>query len=292
MLLPIWLAVVWLELVGGADSAKLERPLEPIAAQLEPSRKVVYKTINGRSLHLHIFEPEGHRSTDRRPVFLVIHGGGWTGGETREFYPFADHFARLGMVGISLEYRLMNPRQGSTVFDCVRDGRSAMRYLRAHATELGIDTQRIAVGGGSAGGHVAAGTMLFEGVDEKGEDTSVSCTPNALVLYYPVIDTSENRYGQKKIGARWRELSPVDNVKTGLPPTIIFHGTGDTVTPIEGAKLFYKRMQEAGNECELVVHEGGRHGYFIFDLNLFAQVMEQSEKFLKENGIVPPAASN
>jgi len=189
----------------------------------------------------------------------------------------------LGMVGVSLEYRLMNSRQGTTVFDCVRDGRSAVRYLRAHAAELGIDPQRIAVGGGSAGGHVAAGTALFDGVDEDGEDTSVSCMPDALVLYYPVIDTSENGYGQKKIGERWRELSPVDNVKAELPPTIVFHGTGDTVTPYEGARRFNERMQKAGNTCELVSHEGGRHGYFIFDLELYEQAMKRTERFLKAN---------
>jgi acetyl esterase/lipase len=219
-------------------------------------------------------------------VFLAIHGGGWTGRTARYFYPFADHFARQGMVGISLEYRLMSPRQGTTVFDCVKDGRSAVRYLRAHASELGIDPQKIVTSGGSAGGHVAAGTALFDGVDEEGEDTSVSCVPNALVLYYPVIDTSQDGYGQKKIGGRWRELSPVDNVKSGLPPTIVFHGTGDTVTPFKGAKLFHERMQKVGNQCELVTHSGGRHGYFIFDLKLYAQVMERTEVFLKANGFL------
>jgi len=290
ILLPICLAVAWFGLVDGAGSAELARPLEPIAAKLEPNRKVVYKTVGERSLHLHIFEPEGHQSSDCRPVFLVIHGGGWTGGNARIFYPFADHFARLGMVGVSLEYRLMNSRQGTTVFDCVRDGRSAVRYLRAHAAELGIDPQRIAVGGGSAGGHVAAGTALFDGVNEDGEDTSVSCMPNALVLYYPVIDTSENGYGQKKIGERWRELSPVDHVTAGLPPTIVFHGTGDTVTPYEGAKHFYERMQKAGNACELISHEGGRHGYFIFDLELYELAMKRTERFLKANEFLAEAS--
>lgn len=285
-LLPIWLAVAGPWLVGVAVSATPTRPLEPIAAKLEPTRTVVYKTVNGQSLHLHVFEPKGHQASDRRPAFLLIHGGGWTGGNARKFYPFADHFARLGMVGISLEYRLVNPHQGTTVFDCVRDGRSAVRYLRTHAAELGIDAQKIVVGGGSAGGHVAAGTALFDGVDEEGEDTSVSCLPNALVLYYPVIDTSPDGYGQRKIGERWRELSPVDNVKAGMPPTILFHGTGDTVTPFEGAKRFSERMQKAGNACELVSHDGGRHGYFIFDLELYAQVMERTEKFLKEKGIL------
>lgn len=264
-----------------------ERPLDAVADALEPTRTVVYKKTGGRELTLHIFDPRGHRPEDRRPVFLTIHGGGWTGRTPRYFYPFAKHFADLGMVGVSLEYRLRNERLGTTVFDCVKDGRSAVRYLRAHASELGLDPERIVVSGGSAGGHIAAGTALFDGVDEEGEDLSTSCRPDLLVLYYPVIDTSENGYGQAKIGERWRELSPVDHVVPGLPPTLLLHGTADTVTPFPGAERFHRLTTEVGNECEFIVHEGGRHGYFIFDLDLFAEAMRQTEAFLERHGVLP-----
>ncbi|HJN89635.1 MAG TPA: alpha/beta hydrolase, partial [Verrucomicrobiota bacterium] len=185
------------------------RPLDPIATKLEPTRKLLYKAVGERELRLHIFEPEGHQTSDRRPVFVAIHGGGWSGGAARKFYPFADYFAKQGMVGVSLEYRLLDRMAGSTVFDCVRDGRSAVRYLRQHARELGIDPNRIVVAGGSAGAHVAAGTALFKEVNDAADNLEISSMPNALVLFYPVIDTSAAGYGQKKIGDRWRELSPL-----------------------------------------------------------------------------------
>lgn len=271
----------------------LDRPLDPIAAKLEPTRTVTYKTVGDRSLELHIFEPAGHSSADRRPVYLTIHGGGWTGQTPRYFYPFAKHFADLGMLSISLEYRLRSPKRGTTVFDCVKDARSAMRHLRRHADKLGIDPDRIAVSGGSAGGHIAAGTALFDTLNEESDDLSVSCVPDLLILYYPVIDTSEKGYGQAKIGDRWRELSPVDHVRPGIPDTLLLHGTGDTVTPFAGAKLFHERMIEAGNSCELIAFEGGRHGYFIFDLDLFAEAMTQTESFLKQHKFLPiPPAEN
>lgn len=267
-------------------SAKASDYVGGLAANLEPTRAVVYKSVGGRDLHLNIFEPEGHRATDRRACFLTIHGGGWTGLEPRRQYPFAAHFAGLGLVGISVEYRLAKPGGEPTVFDCVKDARSAMRYVRAHAAELGIDPQRIIANGGSAGGHLAAGTALFDGVDETGEDTSVSCIPNAVVLYFPVIDTTPSGYGNSKIGPRWQELSPVHRVRPGVPPTIIFHGTGDTVTPFAGAKAFHDAMLKAGNRCELVVTDGAVHGYLMRDRAEYEKALRQTEAFLASLGLL------
>ena len=261
-------------------------PVSEIAAKLAPTRTVVYKRVGDHALRLHIFEPKGFRSTDRRTCFIAIHGGGWSGGEPRRFYPFAAHFADLGMVGISLEYRLINKKLGTTPFECAKDGRSAVRYVRQHAAELGIDPKRIVASGGSAGGHVAAATALFNGIDEAGEDTTVSCVPNALVLYFPVIDTSTEGYGNAKCGVRWQEISPVHHVKAGVPPTIVFHGTADTTTPFKGAQAFDQAMRQAGNRCELVVHEGGKHGYLMFDRKLYDESLQRTEQFLASLGFL------
>jgi len=258
--------------------------VDSLVTNLKPTRKVVYKTVGGRDLQLHVFEPKGHQPTDRRPCFVIVHGGGWTSGVPSRMYPFADHAATLGMVGISVEYRLMKKEAGLTPFECVKDGRSAVRYVREHAAEFGIDPQKIVVSGGSAGGHVAAGTALFDGVDEPGEGTSVSSIPNALVLYFPVIDTSEKGYGNGKVGSRWQELSPLHRVKAGSPPTIIFHGTGDTVTPFAGAQEFCDAMHKAGNRCELIVNEGGLHGYLMRDRTVFEDALRKTDAFLATLG--------
>ena len=259
-----------------------ERPLDPIAAVLQPTRTLTYKQIDDIDLKMHVFEPVGHLASDRRSVFLIIHGGGWAGGNPRRCYPFADYFCDRGMVAISIEYRLLKRSGTPTVFDCVKDGRSAVRYLRQHAGALGIDPQRIVVAGCSAGGHVAAGTALFSGVDERSDDAAISPVPNALVLYYPVIDTSSEGYGQKKIGKAWQQISPVHHVHPNLPPTIVFHGTADTVTPYAGAVLFRDRMLQAGNRCELVSHTDGAHGYLIFDMGLFRQAVARTQQFVEQ----------
>lgn len=255
--------------------------VDQLAAKLKPTRKVAYKHLASRDLMLHIFEPEGFKLSDKRPCYIVIHGGGWRGGQASRMYPFAAHFAKLGMVGVSVEYRLLGKEPANTVFDCVKDGRSAVRYVRAHASEFGIDPDKIVVSGGSAGGHVAVGTALFDDVNEEGEDTSVSSTPNALILLFPVIDTSAQGYGNAKIGEKWKQISPVDRVKPGLPPTITFHSTGDTVTPFAGAKRFHEEMLKAGNRSELIIHEGGAHGYLMRTAPLYDECMAKSEAFLR-----------
>ena len=258
------------------------------AKELKPTRALVYKTLPERRLELRIFEPKGYAASDRRPCFVAFHGGGWLAGTPDVVYCVASHFADRGWVGVSVQYRIKRKSADWTVFDCVRDGRSAIRYLRAHAAELGIDPDKIVAGGRSAGGHIAASTALFEGVDEPGEDTAVSCVPNALALYSAVLDTSEQGYGQQTIGERWQELSPVHHVKAGLPPTIVLHGIRDTITPVAGAKLFVEQMQKAGNRCELILSKRGSHSYMMRTQPLFEEAMQQTRDFLAKAGFSDP----
>ena len=270
-----------------APAGKAADPVDTLAAALQPTRMLVYKTAGTQPLSLHVFKPAGHRPGDRRACFITIHGGGWTGGNPKRMYPFAAHYARQGLVGISVQYRLHSAQAGVRVQDCVEDARSAVRHVRAHAADFGIDPQKIIVSGGSAGGHLAVATALFDGINAAGEDTRISCAPNALVLLFPVIDTSREGYGQAKIGERWRDLSPVHQVRPGLPPTITFHGTGDTVTPFAGAKAFHEAMLRAGNRSELVVHEGGAHGYLMRDRALLDDTLKRSDTFLAALGLLP-----
>lgn len=271
----------------GLDSKRVPPAgaIDQMSLPLEPARRMIYKTVGQRNLRMHVFSPEGHTLRDRRPAIVFTHGGGWSGGHPRRFYPFADYFAQRGVLALAPEYRLTS-EPGITPRECVADGRSAIRWVRQHAGELGVDPQRIVVAGGSAGGHVAAATALCDGSDEPGEDTAVSCRPAALVLYFPVIDTSPAGYGNRVLGPRWRELSPLAQVRPGIPPTIVFHGTADTVTPYAGAVAFRDAMQRAGNHCELVSHAGGKHGYLMHDANLWRKTVEQTEAFLRSQSLL------
>lgn len=288
----IWtIGIVFAGAFGAAAQEKKTDPVDELAVLLEPSRRVIYKTTPQKPLQLHVFEPEGFQKTDKRAAFVTIHGGGWRSGVPRRMYPFADYFAKLGMVGISVEYRLAAQKPvpgGLTPFDCVHDVKSAIRHLKTHAAEFGIDPEKIVVSGGSAGGHLAVATALFDEVNDPADDAQLSTMPAAMVLLFPVIDTSAERgYGNALLGDRWREIDPNSHVRSGLPPTVTFHGTGDTVTPFAGAEAFHQAMMAAGNDSELVVNEGGKHGYLMFERTLLDQTLAKSAAFLRRLSLVP-----
>jgi len=234
--------------------------------------QVIYKTVGSVELKLHIAKP----STGVGSAIIFFFGGGWVGGNPAQFYPHCEHFSKLGMLAISAEYRVRD-RHGTTPFECVADGQSAIRWLREHATELGIDPQRIVAGGGSAGGHVAACTALLGDVH-----------PNALVLFNPVLNATEPRLADRFNG-RAAELSPTHHVKSDAPPTIIFHGTADETVPIETIEHFTQLMIAAGNRCELVKFPGKGHAFFNYgrDNNEpYNETVAAADRFLTELGFL------
>ena len=269
-----------------AATARALRVTATIGKALTPSKVLTYKTVeDGRlPLTLSVFDPPGWQATDNRPVLITYHGGGWAAGEPSTQFYMAERLARRGWVGISVKYRLTNKNHpGVTPFDAVKDARSAVRYVRAHAAELGIDPQRVVTNGGSAGGHLAAATAMFDDVNDPADDLKVSAKPQLMVLFYPVIDTGPNGYGTERCGADWKRISPVDRVVPGLPPTLVLHGDRDTVTPYAGAKLFSQRMEATGNDCELITGQGG-HGYFTYKQEPLDEAMRQVDHWLKGRG--------
>ena len=198
------------------------------------STSEVYKKASDWDLKLWIFNPEGHKPEDKRPAIVFFFGGGWNGGTPSQFQQHARYLASRGMVAAVADYRVKS-RQGTSPFECVADGKSAVRYLRKNAARLGIDPDRIAAGGGSAGGHVAATTGIVPGLDEKGEDASISSKSNALVLFNPVYDNGPKDYGNSRLGDRWKEISPAHNIQEGCPPAIVFLGDRDSLIPTRPA---------------------------------------------------------
>ena len=247
----------------------------------EPDESRVFKTVGDASLKLHVFYPEGHQASDQRPAMVFFFGGGWMGGSPSQFYPHCKHLASRGIVAISAEYRVQGQHK-TTPRECVKDGKSAIRWIRRHAAELGVDAARVAAGGGSAGGHVAAATATTKGLEEDGEDLSVSSRPDALVLFNPVFDNGPGGYGHDRVKAYWREISPLHNLDEKVPPTVVFLGTKDKHVPVSTAEAYKQRMDALGRRCDLHLYEGQPHGFFNHrNTKYYVKTVEEMDRFLE-----------
>ena len=248
-----------------------------------------YKQVNGDDLALHVFSPTNAASGRPRPAIIFFFGGGWTSGTPVQFYPECAHFAGKGLVAISADYRIASVQRTSP-FESVADGKSAIRWTRQHAAELGADPTRIVAAGASAGGHVAAATGLVRGLDEPGEDLSVSSKPDALLLWYAVVDNGPDGYGSKEMKARYREISPLHNISSNAPPTLFLLGTRDKSIPVPTAELFKARVEQGGGLCELRLFQGAGHPIYEYRKGpspLRDEALRMADEFLARLGWLP-----
>ncbi|MCX8036418.1 MAG: alpha/beta hydrolase [Candidatus Sumerlaeia bacterium] len=229
----------------------------------EPGKVIecVYKKTPQGELKMLIHFPADWKASDKRPGIVFFFGGGWRSGTPAQFEPQATYLATRGMVAARPEYRIQS-KHNTTPDKAVEDGKSAIRWFRAHAAELGVDPQRIVGSGGSAGGHLAACAAMLDSLDADGEDAAISSKPNALVLFNPVVDMRGLgvKSGETRRKDLTAQLSPILGMKKETPPAILFYGTSDKFC--EQGRAFLARSKELGNRVELFVAEGMPHGFF------------------------------
>jgi len=231
--------------------------------QIAESRVEVYKSVDDVNLSLWILRPTPDFEGPR-PAVVFYFGGGWVQGTPAHFERQARALQELGLVTILVDYRVKN-RHGTMIEDAVQDAGDALRWVRKNASDLDIDSRRIAAAGGSAGGHLAAAIATLPLQSEA----SVSVQPNALFLFNPVLvlalepgllDNNE-RLSERSNGAL-RDVSPYHHVDNGMPPTWIFHGANDNVVSVKTAEAFCALLKGNGDQCNLVQYEGAEHGFF------------------------------
>ena len=151
-----------------------------------------------------------------RPAAVFFYGGAWNRGTVTQFEQQAKYLASRGMVTFVADYRVKS-RQKVAPDACVADAKSAVRWVRTHAERLGIDPERIAAGGGSAGGHIAAAAGMCDGLDDTAEaDSTISSKPNALLLFNPVYNNGPEGYGHKRC-LLYTSPSPRDQRGSRMP---------------------------------------------------------------------------
>jgi acetyl esterase len=271
-----------------------------------------YASIGKFRLKAYVFSPPPAAAPRPRPGMVLFHGGGWNRGSAEWTFRHARHFASRGLVAVSVDYRLSDQKT-ITPLEAMADARTAMRWVRAHASMLGIDPKRIAAFGQSAGGHLAACAAIFNDpreyksawvdcgarrvastwlFDDPVGKSSVSCSPDALVLFYPVVDTGYDIWTEMVMlgKADSHTISPYNHIRQGLPPMVILQGKLDHQTPFEHAVRFADRMRAAGNRCELHLFENVGHIFIPAgipdvagndpDPNVEAAAWEKADQFL------------
>ncbi|MHC4947887.1 MAG: alpha/beta hydrolase fold domain-containing protein [Planctomycetota bacterium] len=208
------------------------------------------------------------------PVVLYIHGGGWQRGAKEQGEVFIRAFARGGYLAVSVGYRL----SGEAPFPAaVHDCKAAVRFLRAHAGELGVDPDRIGAWGHSAGGHLAA--LLATSADVPaldgelgGDDVSTAVRCAATVSGPADLTRGLDGRGagmvrrwlgdgdRAEVRRRARAASPVTWVDAGDPPMLIVHGTADRLVPVAQARRLRDALAGEAVEVELHLVEDGGHG--------------------------------
>jgi len=240
-----------------------EKKLDVTPLTLPGSEAFIYRTVGKSELRLHVVKPNGWSKSDHRPCFVCFFGGGWVNGSPAHSLIWAKWAASKGLVGVAPDYRTRG-RFGGTPEDCVSDARNAVNWVEDHAEALGVDPKKIISQGGSAGGHVAAWTAI-PGNGPGENDSAPKYQPVALVLLNPVTDTKDSGYGgTKRFGndpARALAASVPDQMPVKMPPSIVFHATGDMTVAYSNSVAFRDKLVNNGNRCELITFLGLGHSY-------------------------------
>ena len=226
-----------------------------LAEAFEPTTHV-YKEVNGRKLELHVFTPE--QREELAAAIVWYHGGGWREGKAGQFFEHGKILARRGMVSISVDYRgyAGTDPNSRDISPCIRDAKSAFRWVKAHANELGIDPKRIAAGGGSAGGHLAAALGTLPGYNEKSDNLSIDTTPSLTVLFNPAVSPVKVVSND--------DVAPLNYINESTPEALIFHGTHDTSVPISTAYEYQRLLQKHGTACSVISYDEQPHAFFNY----------------------------
>lgn len=234
--------------------------LEPeIPESIEEIRDIEYKQVGEKSLQLDIYKPRN--LAEPSPLLVFIHGGAWRHGERSDYLVYLVDYAEKGYMTATLSYRLDTLYPG-----CVEDIADAIDWLMINGTSYGADTSKIALIGGSAGGHLS----LLGGYNwryARHSDTADSLRPAyhriaAVVDIYGPVDLT-TPYAQSQplvtrfIGHSYAdrpdlylEASPVQYLKKDLPPTLIFQGTSDNLVPRSQSDTLKARLDRLGVPCE------------------------------------------
>ena len=281
-----------------------DRWIDYVAGDYDIFPNVTYAKASNLELKLDLYLPKDR--TRPHATLILFHGGGWVDGQKERNVLFLLPYLELGWAAVNVEYR--NGHQAPAPA-AVEDARCALRWVNYHAHEYSLDPAKFVLTGTSAGGHLSLITgMLPVGnvfdrqcVIEGGDRWNTATVPEpkvaAIVNWFGIADVAALLDGPnaKNYAREWfgsmsnpeqlaKQLSPVNNVRAGLPPIITIHGENDDVAPYADSVRLHELLDKAKVPNQLVTIRGRKHGGFNRQelLDSYAKIRE----FLRKQGLL------
>ncbi len=254
-----------------------------LGADVTPGKRYTYKQSAGKPRELEIYFPPNHDPAKAKvPGMILFHGGGWGGGSLGQFRKACEYFASRGLVCATAEYRMLTkeesvklPAGETKKRACITDAKSAIRWFKQHAGELGIDPQRIITGGGSAGGHISALATLNPGLNDPADPSGFDTSVVAYLWFNPAFSPDDEKDPEADV---------LRFLRKDIAPAVAFFGTEDTW--LKGWTAAYEKLNSLGNTgTDLQFAQGQAHSFFNKDpwqtVTLIA-----ADRFLVQQGLL------
>lgn len=257
---------------------------------LAQAESFVYKKIDdGPDLHAHVYYPGGVKQGANLPVVMFFYSSTWDQGEITQFGPHSLYFADRGAITMLIEYRV-STTHGTGPYEAMADARTAIRWVRYNKEHFGIDESKIVGAGGMAGAQLVLTAAMIKDFADDETDVQLSCVPDAMILFSPIVDISKKGYGldRFKDAKEGIKASPMRHMQKKLPPCILFHGTADRLVPFKGVEKFVRKMKWRRNVCELVDFEGHDHSFYNMNVDVVAYegTISAADRFLVDQGFL------
>lgn len=232
-----------------------------LAADTEPGKRYIYKHTAGEAQAMEIYFPEGHDpTTAKTPCVLLFHGGGWGGGDLEMFRYQCKYFASRGLVAATANYRMIPAAERKSLPEgvsrkqfCITDAKSAIRWVKQNADELGIDPEKIITGGGSAGGHISILATTNPGLNDPADPKDYDTSVVAYLLFNPALSAAD---------AQYPEVDAMQYLTDDFAPAVVFFGTEDKWKV--GWDAAHAKLNDlgAGERIHLWIADGASHAFF------------------------------
>lgn len=236
-----------------------KKPASDGSVETAPGKSYIYKKSADKPREMEIYFPPNHDPVKSKvPGMILFHGGGWSGGSLAMLREQCAYFASRGLVCATAEYQMLKGERGKLPAGeshkrvCVIDAKSAIRWFKQHADELGVDPQRIITGGGSAGGHISALATMNPGLNDPADPKDIDTSVVAYLWFNPAFSPGDDKDP---------EIDILHHLKADLPPAIVFFGDQDTWK--KGWDTAHAKWESLGTKTiNLQIAPGQTHSFF------------------------------